>query len=60
VLAGDRLWFANSNGQVYSAGVNDGAPVLYTDLKQPITLAPIVAGETLYILDDSGRISAFR
>ena len=60
VLAGDRLWFANSNGEVYSAGVNDGAPVLYTDLKQPITLAPIVAGETLYILDDSGRISAFR
>lgn len=60
VLAGDRLWFANSNGQVYSAGVNDGAPVLYTDLKQPVTLAPIVAGSTLYILDDSGRISAFR
>jgi outer membrane protein assembly factor BamB len=60
VLAGDRLWFANSNGEVYSAGVNDGAPVLYTDLKQPVTLAPIVAGSTLYILDDSGRISAFR
>ncbi len=60
VLAGDRLWFANSNGQVYSAGLNDGAPVLLTDLKQPVTLAPIVAGSTLYILDDSGRISAFR
>ncbi|MFN9579811.1 MAG: PQQ-binding-like beta-propeller repeat protein [Novosphingobium sp.] len=60
VLAGGRLWFANTNGQVYSAGVEDGAPVLLTDLKEPVTLAPIVAGGTLYILDDSGRITAFR
>lgn len=60
VLAGGRLWFANSNGQVYSAGVEDGAPVAFTDLKNPVTLAPIVAGGSLYILDDSGRISAFR
>lgn len=60
VLAGNRLWFANSNGQVYSAGIEDGAPVSFTDLKEPVTLAPIVAGGTLYILDDSGKISAFR
>ncbi|MFN9376420.1 MAG: PQQ-binding-like beta-propeller repeat protein [Novosphingobium sp.] len=60
VLAGGRLWFANTNGQVYSAGVEDGAPVLLTDLKEPVTLAPIVAGGTLYLLDDSGRITAFR
>ncbi len=60
VLAGGRLWFANTNGQVYSAGVEDGAPVLLSDLNEPVTLAPIVAGGTLYILDDSGRISAFR
>lgn len=60
VLAGSRLWFANSNGQVYSAAVGDGAPVFHSDLKEPVTLAPIVAGSTLYILDDSGRITAFR
>ena len=60
VLAGGRLWFANTNGQVYSAGVEDGAPVLLSELKEPVTLAPIVAGGTLYILDDSGRITAFR
>ncbi len=60
VLAGNRLWFANSTGQVYSAGIEDGAPVLYTELKNPVTLAPIVAGGTLYILDDSGKITAFR
>lgn len=60
VLAGSRLWFANSLGQVYSAPVEDGVPSLHTDLKQPVTLAPIVAGNTLYILDDSGKVSAFR
>lgn len=60
VLAGDRLWFVNSNGQVFSASVADGSPVPFTDLKEAVSLAPIVAGGTLYILDDGGRISAFR
>ncbi len=60
VLAGDKLWFVNSNGQVFSAAVADGQPVLVTDLKTPITLAPIVANNTLYILDDSGKITALR
>jgi outer membrane protein assembly factor BamB len=60
VLAGGRLWFANSNGQVYSAGIEDGAPVLFNDLKNPVTLPPVVAGGTLFILDDSGKVSAFR
>ncbi len=60
VLAGDRLWMANSRGEIWSSGVADGAPTMLTTLKTPISLAPIVAGSTLYILDDSGRISAFR
>ena len=60
VLAGERLWFANSNGQVYSAAATDGSIALLTDLKKPITLAPVVANGTLYVLDDSGKISSFR
>ena len=60
VLAGDRLWFVNSLGQIFSAAAADGQPVQTADLKSPITLAPIVAGSTLYVLDDSGKISAFR
>ncbi|WP_296679043.1 PQQ-like beta-propeller repeat protein [Novosphingobium sp.] len=60
VLAGDRLWFANSDGQMYSANVTDGAPQMVADVGSPITLAPIVAGSTLYVLDDSGKITAFR
>ncbi|MFN3517477.1 MAG: PQQ-binding-like beta-propeller repeat protein [Novosphingobium sp.] len=60
VLAGDNLWFVNSEGQIYAAAVGDGQPVLKAELRQPVTLAPIVAGSTLYILDDSGRITAFK
>jgi len=60
VLAGDKLWFVNSQGKVYSAAAADGQPALFTDLQAPVTLAPVVAGSTLYVLDDSGRISAFR
>ncbi len=60
VLAGDNLWFVNSEGQVYAAAVGDGQPVLKAELKEAVTLAPIVAGSTLYILDDSGRITAFK
>jgi len=60
VLAGERLWFANSDGEIYSAPVTDGTPTRLTEVGAPITLAPIVAGNTLYVLDDKGRISAFR
>ncbi|MBN8500229.1 MAG: PQQ-binding-like beta-propeller repeat protein [Sphingomonadales bacterium] len=60
VLAGDRLWFVNSQGQVFSAAVGDGQPSLVAQVKSPITLAPVVANNTLYLLDDSGRITALR
>jgi outer membrane protein assembly factor BamB len=60
VLAGDRLWFANSEGQIWSAAAADGQPGLHAELGAPVTLAPVVAGSTLYVLDDGGKISAFR
>ncbi len=60
VLAGDRLWFANSDGQVHSASVADGSSQIVTEVGAPITLSPIVAGSTLYVLDDDGKITALR
>jgi len=60
VLAGERLWFANTRGEVFSASITDGVPREFTNLGSSITLAPVVAGNTLYFLDDSGKISAFR
>jgi len=60
VLAGDHLWMANSEGEVLSASVADGAVKRHAKLSAPITLAPVVAGGVLYVLDDSGHITAFR
>lgn len=60
VLANNRLWIASSEGEVLSASVTDGSTAPFTDLKQPVSLPPIVASGTLYILDDSGRITAWR
>ena len=60
VLAGGRLWFTNSRGEVYSASVTDGRPQLVDSLGSPITLAPVVAGGRLYVLDDGGDITVYR
>lgn len=60
VLAGNSLWLANSEGDLWRVSTGEGSATNFFDLKQPVSLAPIVAGNTLYVLDDSGRISAFR
>ncbi len=60
VLAGNNLWAVNSEGEVYRISTGEGSASLFTDLDEEVSLAPIVANNTLYILDDSGRISAFR
>ena len=60
VLAGDRLWAVNSEGQIYTVSTSEGSATLFRDLEEPISLPPIVANNTLYVLDDSGRITAFR
>ncbi|MCK9543083.1 MAG: PQQ-like beta-propeller repeat protein [Novosphingobium sp.] len=60
VLAGNRLWIANSLGEVGSADVADGTVRRLASLKDSVSLAPVVANGMLYVLDDSGRITAFR
>lgn len=60
VLANNRLWIASSEGEVLSVDATDGSVTPFTDLKESVSLPPIVAGNTLYILDDRGRITAWR
>jgi len=60
VLAGNRLWVASSEGRVLSADVATGTTSEFADVKNPVSVPPIVANRTLYILDDSGRITAWR
>ncbi|MDG6080302.1 pyrrolo-quinoline quinone [Erythrobacter litoralis] len=60
VLAGGALWLTNSEGQVYRVGTGEGSASLFTELDQPISMAPVVADNTLYVMDDTGRVTAFR
>lgn len=60
VLAGNSLWIANTEGQVMKASVATGQVSEFTKVGKPVSLAPVVAGSTLYILDDGGKISAFK
>jgi outer membrane protein assembly factor BamB len=60
VLANNRLWIASSEGEVHSVDVLTGATRLFTELNAGVSLPPVVANNTLYILDDSGRITAWR
>ena len=60
VLAGGQLWAANSEGQIYRISTGEGSATLFYDLEEPVSLAPVVAQNTLYVLDDSGRVTAFR
>lgn len=60
VLAGNSLWAASSRGQVYRISTGEGSASLFVDLKEPVSLPPIVANGTLYLLDDSGTIHAYR
>ena len=60
VLAGNRLWVANSLGELYAANVDDGSAVEYADLGGSVSLPPLVANQTLYILNDDGKIAAYR
>jgi outer membrane protein assembly factor BamB len=60
VLAGGRLIVSNSEGEVWSVTTSEGSATQVFDTKSAISVAPIVAGNMLYLLDDDGRISAFR
>lgn len=60
VLAGGRLIVVSSQGQLWAVAPEDGVATQVVDLKSDVSLAPIVANQTLYVLDDGGRISAFR
>lgn len=60
VLADNRLWIASSRGEVHSVDVMTGTASLFTTLSAGVSLPPVVANNTLYILDDSGRITAWR
>lgn len=60
ILAGNRLIVASSKGEIVAIAPGDGSITPMYDLGKSVTVPPIVVDGTLIILDDSGKISAFR
>jgi len=60
VLAGGRLVMTNSRGQIVYADPKDGAIQATVETKGSFALPPVVAGSTLFTLDQAGKLSAWR
>lgn len=60
VLAGNRLVLVSSLGHIVSVSPTDGVLTAALNTRTPISLPPVVANNTLYTLDDSGRLTAWR
>ena len=60
IAAGDRLILANTLGEIVHVNPADGAVQSTVDTKMPVSLPPIVANNTMYILHDNGQLTAWR
>ncbi|GAA4001269.1 PQQ-like beta-propeller repeat protein [Sphingomonas humi] len=60
VLAGGRLILAGENGVMVNIDPATGAFQSQTNIGAPVSQPPVVANNTLYVLDDKGRLHAYR
>ena len=60
ILAGGRLIVTGSNGVLVNVDPITGSFQSQTNVGAGISLSPVVANQTLYIYDDSGRLTAYR
>lgn len=60
VLAGGQLWVAASNGELVGFEASTLSESYRTDVGSGISLAPVVAAETLLVLTDNGTLVALR
>lgn len=60
VLAGGRLIFVGSNGAMIEIDPDTGAFVTQKSVGDAVTLQPVVANQTLYLITDKGTLQAYR
>ena len=60
VLAGDRLIVAGTNGALINVNPTNGSFQSQTESGGSVRFQPAVAGGTLYLLTDAGRLVAYR
>lgn len=60
VFAGNRLIMASTEGDVYEVGPDKGNILKKWKTEGSISIPPVVAGETLYLLTDDAELIAYR
>ncbi|HST37720.1 MAG TPA: PQQ-binding-like beta-propeller repeat protein [Allosphingosinicella sp.] len=60
VLAGNRLVLTSSRGQIAYISPIDGRVLSTIEAGESFSLPPVVANNTLYVLSDDGRLTAYR
>lgn len=60
VLASGRLVVVNSRGQIVSVKADSGEIISVIKGGVPFSLPPVVANNVLYVIDNKGKISAYR
>ncbi len=60
VLAGERLLLASDHGEVANVSPYDGRVLGKARLRGPVTVPPVVADGTVYLLTDGGELLAYR
>jgi outer membrane protein assembly factor BamB len=60
VLVGDRLIVAGSNGEAVAVSPYDGRLLGKLEMPDAVTVPPVVANGTLYILSDDAELVAYR
>ena len=60
IIVGDRLIIASSLGEIYSLSPYKGTILGKVNISGSVYIPPIVAGQTLLVLSDSGVLTAFR
>ena len=60
VLAGDKLVIANTDAKLVTISPKDGTVLSTLDTDDPVSVPPVVANGTLYVLTDAGDLLAYR
>lgn len=60
LLANGRLILASSHGRILTVSPDDGQVLQTLKEGSGVTVPPVLAAETLYILDSNGRLTAYR
>lgn len=60
VMAGGRLLLVGTDGRIAEFNPKSGEKLTQWDIKKNISISPVIANDTLYLLTDDGSLLAYR